>query len=68
MLAQSSGYLPEFTVITDGKTSDIEIGRALAFQPAVSWAMDRGYRYEWFNQLTKQRYIFCCLKSNAAIQ
>ena len=26
-----SGYLPEFVTITEGKTSDVEIGRTLKF-------------------------------------
>ena len=62
-----NGYLPEFTVITDGKTSDIEIGRTLAFSTGSIVAMDRGYMdYAWFNQLTnKGVYFVTRLKSNA---
>jgi len=62
-----SGYLPEFAVITDGKTSDIEIGRTLAFPTGSIVTMDRGYMdYEWFNQLTnKGVYFVSRLKSNA---
>lgn len=62
-----SGYLPEFAVITDGKTSDIEVGRTLAFPTGSIVAMDRGYiDYEWFNQLTnKGVYFVTRLKSNA---
>jgi len=62
-----SGYLPEFAVITDGKTSDIEIGRTLAFPTGSIVAMDRGYiDYAWFNQLTnKGIYFVARLKSNA---
>jgi Transposase DDE domain/Domain of unknown function (DUF4372) len=62
-----NGYLPEFAVITDGKTSDIEIGRTLAFSTGSIVAMDRGYMdYAWFNQLTnKGVYFVTRLKSNA---
>jgi len=62
-----SGYLPEFAVITEGKTSDIEVGRMLAFPAGSIVAMDRGYMdYEWFNQLTsKSVYFVTRLKSNA---
>ena len=62
-----SGYLPEFAVITEGKTSDIEVGRMLAFPAGSIVAMDRGYMdYEWFNQLTnKGVYFVTRLKSNA---
>ncbi|MCP5275490.1 MAG: IS4 family transposase [Burkholderiales bacterium] len=61
-----SGYLPEFTVITEGKTTDIEVGRTLAFPTGSIVAMDRGYMdYAWFNQLTnKGVYFVTRLKSN----
>ncbi len=61
-------YLPEFAVITDGKTSDVEIGRTLAFPTGSIVAMDRGYiDYAWFNQLTnKGVYFVTRLKSNAS--
>ncbi|HBV20949.1 MAG TPA: IS4 family transposase, partial [Nitrosomonas sp.] len=63
-----NGYLPEFAVITDGKTSDIEVGRAPAFPAGSIVAMDRGYiDYAWFNQLTnKGVYFVTRLKSNAS--
>ena len=63
-----SGYLPEFTVITEGKTTDIEVGRTLAFPTGSIVAMDRGYMdYAWFNQLTnKGVYFVTRLKSNAS--
>jgi putative transposase len=62
-----SGYLLEFAVITDGKTSDVEAGRALTFPTGSIVAMDRGYiDYAWFNQLTnKGVYFVTRLKSNA---
>ncbi|MCP5274250.1 MAG: IS4 family transposase [Burkholderiales bacterium] len=62
-----NGYLPEFAVITDGKTSDIEVGRTLAFPTGSIVAMDRGYiDYAWFNQLTNNGVYFVTrLKSNA---
>lgn len=63
-----NGYLPEFAVITDGKTSDVEIGRVLTFPTGSIVAMDRGYTdYVWFNQLTnKGVYFVTRLKSNAS--
>lgn len=62
-----SGYLPEFAVNTDGKATDIEVGRTLAFPTGSIMAMDRGYMdYAWFNQLTnKGIYFVTRLKSNA---
>ncbi|GJL73323.1 MAG: hypothetical protein NMNS01_25220 [Nitrosomonas sp.] len=45
-----SGYLPEFVTITEGRTSDIEIGRMLSFPAGSIIAIDRGYTdYQWYN-------------------
>ena len=62
-----AGYLPEFATITDGKTSDIEAGRAMEFPKGSMVAIDRGYNdYDWYNQLTKKGIFFVTrLKSNA---
>jgi putative transposase len=62
-----AGYLPEFVTITDGKTSDIEAGRALEFPRGSMVAIDRGYNdYAWYNQLTEKGIFFVTrLKSNA---
>jgi hypothetical protein len=62
-----AGYLPEFVTITDGKTSDIEAGRALEFPKGSMVAIDRGYNdYAWYNQLTQKGIFFVTrLKSNA---
>ncbi len=37
------GYLPEFITITEGKTSDVTIGRTLEFPKDGIVAVDRGY-------------------------
>lgn len=65
-----AGYLPEFVTITDGKTSDIEAGRALEFPRGSMVAIDRGYNdYAWYNQLTEKGIFFVTrLKSNAKIR
>jgi hypothetical protein len=62
-----AGYLPEFVTITDGKTSDIEAGRALEFPKGSMVAIDRGYNdYAWYKQLTEKGIFFVTrLKSNA---
>jgi putative transposase len=61
------GYLPEFAVITEGKISDIEIGRTLSFPKGSIVAIDRGYNdYAWYNQLTEKGIFFVTrLKANA---
>jgi Transposase DDE domain/Domain of unknown function (DUF4372) len=63
-----SGYLPEFATITEGKTSDIEIGRTLSFPAGSIVAIDRGYTdYQWYNQLNNKGIFFVTrLKSNAS--
>ena len=62
-----AGYLPEFVTITDGKTSDIKVGRTLEFPKGSMVAIDRGYNdYAWYNQLTENGIFFVTrLKSNA---
>ena len=62
-----AGYLPEFVTVTDGKTSDIEVGRTVEFPKGSMVAIDRGYNdYAWYNQLTEKGIFFVTrLKSNA---
>ena len=64
------GYLPEFVTVTDGKTSDIEVGRTLEFPKGSMVAIDRGYNdYAWYKQLTGKGIFFVTrLKSNAKIR
>ena len=61
------GYLPEFVTITEGKTSDVEMGRTLAFPSGSIVVVDRGYNdYDWYNQLTEKGVFFVTrLKANA---
>ncbi|MGB7934015.1 MAG: IS4 family transposase [Gammaproteobacteria bacterium] len=61
------GYLPEFVTLTDGKTTDIEAGRVLAFFTGSIVVYDRGYTdYGWYNQLTQKGIFFVTrLKKNA---
>ena len=61
------GYLPEFVTLTDGKTTDITAGRALAFPSGSIVACDRGYNdYGWYKQLTEKGIFFVTrLKKNA---
>lgn len=48
-----AGDLPQFTVITEGRTHDIKAAReSIAFKPGDTVVMDRGYiDYEWMNDL-----------------
>ncbi len=62
-----AGYLPEFIPVTDGKPSELEVGRTLEFPQASRLAIDRGYPDDaWYNQLTEKGIFFVPgLKSNA---
>ena len=48
-----AGNLPQFTVITEGRTHDMKAAREhLAFKPGDTVAMDRGYvDFAWMNEL-----------------
>ena len=62
------GCLPEFAAITDGKTSDIAIGRTLRFPKGSLVVIDRGYNdYDWYKQLNDNDTFFVTrIKKNAA--
>jgi len=62
-----NGMIPEFVTVTEGKTSDVEIGRTLSFPKGSIVAIDRGYNdYEWYNELTNKGVFFVTrLKTNA---
>jgi len=68
LLLDHDGCLPQFAVITDGKTSDIETARTLRWEPDTMLVMDRGYNdYEWFSQLGDQGVWFVTrLKGDAS--
>lgn len=53
LLLDHDGHLPRYAVITDGKTSDIEVARQLELPPGSIVVFDRGYNdYLWFTELT----------------
>ena len=54
-----NAYLLEFVTIADGKTSDVEMGRALQFPQGSIVAIDQGFNdYIWYNQLMKNKIFF----------
>ena len=61
------GYLPEFVTVTDGKKSDITVGRTLKFPKGSIVAIDKGYNdYAWYKSLTESGIFFVTrLKRNA---
>ena len=53
------GYLPCFAVITDGKTSDVAVGRTLKFDKGTIVAMDKGYvDFRWWKQMEEDGVYF----------
>ena len=59
LLLDHQGYLPRFVVITPGKVQEIEVARALHFEPGTILVMDRAYvDYEWYERLTQQGVFF----------
>jgi IS4 transposase len=67
LVLDHDGYLPQFAVITDGKTSDIEVGRRLQFEPGTVVVIDRGYQdFAWWLELSRRKVFFVTrLKDNA---
>jgi hypothetical protein len=59
LLLDPQGFLPQFAVLTEGKTQEIEVARQLHFPPGTIVVMDRGYvDYEWYERLTQQGVFF----------
>ena len=59
LLLDHSGYLPTFALLTDGKTSDIEIARKVKLAPGSIIAMDRGYTdFALFSRWTSEGVWF----------
>lgn len=53
LLLDHDGHLPRYAVITEGKTSDIEVARRLELPAGSIVVFDRGYNdYLWFTELT----------------
>lgn len=62
-----AGYIPEFATITEGKVSDIEIGRTLHYSRGSIVVFDKGYTdYKWFKALDNKGVFFVTrLRKNA---
>lgn len=67
LMLDHDGYLPQFAVVTDGKTSDIEVARQLQFEPGTVVVIDRGYQdFDWWLELSRRKVFFVTrLKDNA---
>ena len=70
LLLDHDGYLPDFAVITDGKTNDVITARHFTLPAGSIVAVDRGYYdFELFFQWTNSGVFFVTrLKDNAAYE
>lgn len=70
MLLDHDGYLPDFAVITDGKTADVKAAHLFVLPANSIVVMDRGYcDFELFAKWTNSHVFFVTrLKSNAAYE
>jgi putative transposase len=61
------GHLPAFAAVTEGKVSDIEMGRVLQYAPGSVVVFDKGYTdYQWFKRLNEKGVFFVTrLRKNA---
>jgi diacylglycerol kinase len=51
--------LPQYAVITDGKTADVKVARTLRFEPGTILVMDRGYEdHDWWRKLDSDGVYF----------
>lgn len=63
-----AGYIPQFAAITEGKVSDIELGRTLQFSRGSIVVFDKGYTdYKWFKALNDKGVFFVTRLRKSAI-
>jgi hypothetical protein len=59
LILDHDGYLPSFAIITDGKTSDINVARQFHFEPYTIVVDDRGYNdYSLFGKWCANHVYF----------
>jgi putative transposase len=62
------GLLPTFVTLTEGKTHEINVARALRLPKGSIVAIDRGYtHYAWYNQLNSQGIYFVTRQRSNAL-
>jgi hypothetical protein len=66
LVLDHDGYLPQFAVVTAGKTSEIEVARRQRFEPGTMLVFDRGYTdVDWWLELSREKIFFVTrLKDN----
>ena len=70
LVLEHHGLLPQFAVITEGKASDLAVGRSMKFAAGTILVFDRGYQdYKWFERLTQDKVFFVTrLRCHARIE
>jgi diacylglycerol kinase len=59
MVLDNGTLLPQYAVISDGKTADITVAKRMEFRPGAMLVFDRGYEdHDWWRQLTAQGVSF----------
>ena len=53
LVLDNGSFLPQYAVITDGKTGDVTAAKGMEFQAGAMLVMDRGYEdHGWWRRLT----------------
>ena len=53
LVLDNEGFLPQYAVLSEGRTSDITMARKMEFQPGTMLVFDRGYEdHHWWRKLT----------------
>jgi IS4 transposase len=59
LVLNHQGYLPQYAVISDGKTADVKVAQQMEFAPGTMLVMDRGYEdHHWWRKLTLGEVYF----------
>ena len=59
LVLDNSSFLPQYAVITDGKTGDVTAAKKMEFSPGAMLVFDRGYEdHAWWQKLTVQGVWF----------
>ena len=52
LVLDNQGWLPQYAVVSDGKTADVKVARSLHFEPGAMLVFDRGYEdHKWWRKL-----------------
>ncbi len=59
LLLDNATLLPQYAVLSNGKTADVTMAKKMSFAPGTILVMDRGYEsHKWWRRLTADRVNF----------